>query len=244
MPRGRGETPGERDERERRARQDQDRKDLNAARRKESHAKQKERIEAARRYRESLAARDRQAAAGRGGGRGAATPAAARFGQNEAAAYEYLKRHPEARLQEVAYHAIYGGGSVAWEGLHRTTRKNAEDEAARVVSRLRAEGKIKIVGHTLSGKPKYAAVGDTPTADESGKPWYEKGRKGKVSRKDEPQQGSTDKGGGVGGLVFGTDKGGDEGSSGGGVGGLVFGTDSADNDEGGDDDPHKDGQLW
>lgn len=238
MPRGGRETPGERDERERRARQDQDRIELNAQRRKESHQKQKDRIEAARKYRESLAARERQAAARGSSASGGAASAPARYGQNEAAVYEYLKRHPQARLDEVAYRAIYGGGPVAWEGLHRKTRKNAEDEAARVVSRLKAEGKIKVTGYTLGGKPKYAAVGDTPTADESGKPFYEKGRKGKVTGRDEPQSGATDKGSGglgvfnaPGGSGGGGDQGGD---SGGGVGGLIFNTDS--NDDPSDDD--------
>lgn len=233
---GPGETPGQRDERERRARQDQANRELAAQRRKESHAKQQERTEQARRYREAQAARDRQAAARGGGGKGAATPAAARFGQNEAATYEYLKRHPEARVQEVAFHAIYGGGSVAWEGLHRTTRKNAEDEAARVISRLKAEGKIKVVGHTLGGKPKYAAVGDTPTADDSGKPWYEKGRRGKVSRQDE-SHGSTDKGGGSMG-VFGApgSQGGDDAGSGSSGSLGVFGAPGESADDSGDDD--------
>lgn len=232
----RGETPGERDDRERRARQDQANRDLAAQRRKESHAKQKERVEAARRYRESLAARDRQAAARGGGGRGAANPAPARFGQNEAATYEYLRRHPEARVQEVAYHAIYGGGPVAWEGLHWKTRKNAEAEAARAITRLKAEGKIKVVGHTLSGKPKYAAAGDTPTADDKGKPWYDKGRKGKVSGRDAPQDESTDKGSGSVGVFGAPGSTGDDSSSGSSGSLGVFNAPGAGEDDGNDDD--------
>jgi len=239
------ETPGARRQRERYEREQQDRADRAAAARKASHQRQQERIERTRAARKEQDEARRREAAGRGTARRAAEPAAARYGQNEAAAYEYLKRHPEARVQEVAFHAIYGGGAVAWEGLHWKTRRNAESEAARVISRLKAEGKVKVIGHTLGGKPKYAAVGDTPTADESGKPWYERGRKGKVSGRDEPQPGATDKGSGSMG-VFGApgSQGGDDAGSES-TGSLgVFGAPGEGADDSGDDDGPRDGKLW
>jgi len=157
------ETPGARAERERLARQVQSEQERRSdqIRRALSGAQRKVREAQARQDREAERQRLREAEQ-----RAEEQRTRSRAGQNEAAVTEYLRRHPHAPVKDVAFHAIYGGGTVAWEGLHWKTRRNAEAEASRVIARLKNEGTIHQAGWTGGGRPKYEIAPEAPPPDE------------------------------------------------------------------------------
>lgn len=144
------ETPGAKAERERQERQARDEKD------RQQRARRAERDKA--RYAARKAAGEHPGRPGR--------PTEVPAGQNEAAVIEYLRRHPNATATDVAFHAIYGGGTTAWEGLHPKTRRNASGEARRVLQRLQNKGAVRQSGWTGGGKPKWDITDKAPEPDE------------------------------------------------------------------------------
>lgn len=129
-----------------------------------SRAEQQKRARAARdkaRYERKKAEREAAGETLRGPGRPSDAPA----GPNEAAVIEYLRRHPDATAKDVAFHAIYGGGTTAWEGLHRKTQRNASAEASRVLQRLSDKGVVRQSGWTGGGRAKWDITENAPDPD-------------------------------------------------------------------------------
>lgn len=192
------------------------------------------------------AARDRE----RNRNREPRPPAERPLGQNEQRVKVYLRDHPNATPKDIAFYAIYGGGSTAWEGLHRKTRSNASAEASRVMRRLQEKGEVRIAGYTLGGKPKYVTR-------EHAEPKKAEEKRDALGRKIKPKKGggdapAEDKGslgvwsapGSKGGDDSGGSSGGGAGSVlGGGIEGLIGGGGSS-SDDSGDDDGPRDGKLW
>lgn len=170
------------------------------------------------------------------------------LGRNESAVAEYLRRHPGATPKEIAFHAIYGGGTVAWEGLHRKTRSNASAETSRVLRRLESKGAVKLTGYTIGGKPKYEVVHEIVQQDARGGGSWLTRRPEDMRKKDkggdqgQPQDGAADKPT-IGELLgFG---GSDQGDSEQGTSlSELLGLPSRDPDPPDDDGPKGDGTHW
>lgn len=147
------EPPGKKAERERKERQ----AEANAALERDRAQRAKRAARDKARYQAKKAAGEHPNRPGR--------PSDPPSGQNEAAVIEYLRRNPNATNKDVAFHAIYGGGTTAWEGLHAKTRKNAGAEAARVIKRLQDKGVVRQSGWTGGGRPKWDITDNAPEPD-------------------------------------------------------------------------------
>lgn len=224
------ETPGVRAERERLERLRQDEQDLARQRRKESHEAQKRRVQEAREYRKREAEREAQREIrGQSGAYGRS--------HNEAAVVEYLRRNPNATNKDIAFHAIYGGGPVAFEGLHRKTQAQARAEASRVLARLQGQGVIRQSGWTGGGRALWDVTPDAPETDPSLlRRWFgTPPDKMKSEERDKPRRGGRGRGSGVFEEASRTDDDEPSGGRGGGKGYGIF-SEATDDNSGGDDD--------
>lgn len=165
------------------------------------------------------------------------------LGRNESAVVEYLRRHPEATHKDIAFHAIYGGGTTAWEGLHRKTRTNATAEASRVLARLKAKGAVREAGYTLGGKPRYDLVQGTTQQDARGGGSWLTTPPDKMRRRGSDQPEAQPEGGDAKptlGEMLGLGGGESSGTS---VGDML-GLPKRDPDPPKDDDGPRDGRFW
>lgn len=155
------------------------------------------------------------------------------LGRNEAAVVEYLRRHPDATTNDVAFHAIYGGGTVAWEGLHRKTRTNALAEASRVVGRLKSKGVVEQTGNTGGGRARWGITGAAQPADPDQASEGLGSKEGRSGR----SRGKAKRSWGIGSAADRGDQPEPKGQGGGGKSyGVMRAADSDDDHDGGDDE--------